>query len=142
MYGPEDNESNLVSYVIKGCLNNTETLNLTAGEQQRDFIYVEDVVSAYVFLLSNLNKITENYTEYELGCGQSISLRQFVETIQSITNSQTQLNFGAIPYRDHEIMHSQANIQPLQKLGWSPQWNLETGLKKTIDGFSYQILFT
>jgi nucleoside-diphosphate-sugar epimerase len=136
MFGSNDNESNLVSHVIKGCFNNIKELNLTAGEQQRDFIYIEDVVSAYLFLLDKLTEIHPNYAEYELGCGQSISLRQFVETIHKLTNSQTQLNFGVLPYRDCEIMHSQANIEPLKQLGWFPQWKLEDGLRETIKSFN------
>lgn len=136
MFGPDDNESNLVSYVIKGCLNNIDHLNLTAGEQQRDFIYIDDVVSVYLFLLDKLNQIPQKYAEYELGCGQSISLREFVETAHRLSNSQTQLNFGALPYRDNEIMYSQANIGPLNQLGWFPHWNLNDALIETIKSFS------
>jgi UDP-glucose 4-epimerase len=73
-----------------------------------------------MFLLDKLTEIPQNYAEYELGCGKSISLREFVETVHKLTNSQTQLNFGVLPYRDCEIMHSQANIEPLNKwLFWS-----------------------
>lgn len=138
MFGPYDNESNLVSYVIQNCLTNSEELKLTPGEQQRDFIYINDVVAAYIHLLKNIDHVVTGYIEYELGVGKSISLRQFVETIHHLTNSSTQLNFGALPYRDSEIMHSQANIEPLNKLGWFPQWKLEDGLRETINSMNYK----
>lgn len=132
MFGPCSDTLNLVNYAINSCLRNVDNLNLTAGEQQRDFIYIDDVVSAYSFLLDKLNQIPQDYTQYELGCGKSISLRQFVETVHSLTNSQTQLNFGVLPYRENETMQSQANIEPLNQLGWFPKWNLKDGLTETI----------
>lgn len=136
IFGQNDDDLKFVTYVIKGCLNNIDNLNLTAGEQQRDFIYIDDVVSAYLFLLDKLNQIPQKYAEYELGCGQSISLREFVETAHRLSNSQAQLNFGVLPYRDNEIMYSQANIEPLNQLGWFPQWNLNDALIETIKSFS------
>jgi nucleoside-diphosphate-sugar epimerase len=75
IFGPTDNNSKFVTYLITNLLKNVEELNLTAGEQLRDFIYIDDVVSAYLFLLDKLTEIPENYAEYELGCGKSISLR-------------------------------------------------------------------
>jgi hypothetical protein len=56
-----------------------------------------------------------------------------VETVHELTNSQTQLNFGVLPYRESEIMYSQANIQPLNKIGWFPQWTSDSsGISKVI----------
>jgi CDP-paratose synthetase len=136
IFGRNDDDLKFVTYIIKSFLSNLENLNLTAGEQQRDFIYVDDVVSAYLFLLDKLNQIPQKYAEYELGCGQSISLREFVETVHRLSNSQTKLSFGVLPYRDSEIMHSQANIEPLNQLGWFPQWKLNDALTETIKSFS------
>ena len=75
---------------------------------------------------------SEWFQEYEIGSGQSISIRNFVETVHKITNSHTQLNFGALPYRDDEIMYSQANITALRQLGWSNLTTLTEGIEKTI----------
>lgn len=136
IFGPNDDDLKFVTSIIKSFLSNLENLNLTVGEQQRDFIYIDDVVSAYLFLLDKLNQISQKYAEYELGCGQSISLREFVETAHRLSNSQTQLNFGVLPYRDNEIMYSQANIEPLNQLGWFPQWNLNDALIEIIKSFS------
>jgi CDP-paratose synthetase len=136
IFGSLDDDTKFVTYLIKNCLSNIDTLNLTAGEQERDFIYVDDVVSAYLFLLEQLNQIPKKYAEYELGCGQSIPLREFVKTVHNLTHSRTQLNFGVLPYRDNEIMHSQANIEPLNKLGWFTQWKLQDALTETISGLS------
>ena len=135
MFGPYDNRSNLVNYVIEGCLNNVKNIKLTGGDQQRDFIYINDVVSAYLVLLNNIEQIPQNYSEYELGCGRLISLKKFIKIIHRLTDSQSQLNFGVLPYRKGEIMHSQADIQALNQLGWFPQWKLKDALTETIRTF-------
>ena len=51
MYGPGDDDSKFTTYVINSCLNNVPEVKLTLGEQERDFIYIDDVVSAYQLLL-------------------------------------------------------------------------------------------
>ena len=132
MYGPGDNDSKFTTHVIKSCFTNVPELKLTFGEQTRDFIYIDDVVSAYLTLLQQSQEPLEWFQEYELGSGQSISIRNFVETVHKITNSHTQLNFGALPYRDDEIMYSQADTTALQQLGWSSRTTLTEGIEKTI----------
>jgi nucleoside-diphosphate-sugar epimerase len=42
------------------------------------------------------------------------------------------LNFGALPYRQNEVMESEVDISEIRKLGWQPRMSLADGLKKTI----------
>jgi nucleoside-diphosphate-sugar epimerase len=42
------------------------------------------------------------------------------------------LNFGAIPYRENEVMSSKADITEICKLKWKPKYTLEEGLLRTI----------
>lgn len=46
--------------------------------------------------------------------------------------SGTSLNFGAIPYRDGELMEFRVNNSALTALGWQPFCSLEKGLELTI----------
>ena len=134
IYGPWDDESKFTTYIMKSCLANIPELRLTLGEQKRDFIYIDDVVEAYLMLLKTSNK--EIYQDYELGSGQAISIREFVETVHSMIGSKTMLNFGALPYREGEIMESNANISALKEIGWTPKINIKTGIEKIIiEGF-------
>lgn len=135
IYGGEDEDSKFTSYVIKGCLNNLDKLDLTAGEQKRDFIYIDDVISAYLILLDKANQRSEYFQDYELGSGKAILIREFVEIVHQMTQSQTKLNFGVIPYRPQEVMLSQADISELQALNWSPQYSLKQGLSLTINSY-------
>lgn len=132
MYGAGDDASKFTTHVIKTLLNNAAELKLTLGEQKRDFIYVDDVVAAYEILLENVNKQAELFQQYELGSGEAITIREFVETVRQLSGASTQLDFGALPYREGEIMHSVANTERLKLLGWHRQTNLVEGVEKAI----------
>lgn len=132
MYGAGDDESKFATYVINSCLANAFELKLTAGEQKRDFIYIDDVVSAYFLLLEKAHRNPELYQEYGLGSGKAISIREFVQTVHHITNSKIKLSFGALPYRDNEIMESLANIEPLLALGWTNKTSLIEGIEAVV----------
>jgi nucleoside-diphosphate-sugar epimerase len=45
----------------------------------------------------------------------------------------TELKFGALPYREGEIMESAADIGALERLGWRPSFSLEQGLAHAIE---------
>jgi len=131
-YGPGDNTSKFTTYVINSCLSNVSELKLTNGEQHRDFIYIDDVVDAYLLLLNKQELFNNNFTEFEIGSGNAITIKQFAETVHCLTSSKTFLNFGAIPYRAGEVMFTQANTRAIQSLGWECKVDIETGIRLII----------
>lgn len=132
MYGPGDDASKFTTHVIRSCMENATELKLTPGEQRRDFIYIDDVVSGYMKLIALAEGSEIAFTQYDLGSGNAVSIRQFVETVRRITGSSTRLNFGAVPYRVNEVMNSEADTAPLLALGWRCKTSLEEGIVKTI----------
>lgn len=132
MYGPGDDASKFTTHVLHACHRNEPALKLTAGEQTRDFIYIDDVVSAYSTLLDQSTQL-EPVLDVEVGSGVAPTIRQFVETVHRLTASRTELLFGALPYRANEAMHCQADISRMNTLGWQPRFDLEAGLKRTIE---------
>jgi CDP-paratose synthetase len=132
MYGPGDDVSKFSSHVIHQCYKNISKLDLTWGAQKRDFIYIDDVVAAYSVIIQNLSSFHfgENIG---VGCGSAPSIKEFVEKVKLITNSSTELCFGVHPYRQHEPMHSVANISTLSALGWAPYHDLNSGLSRFIE---------
>ncbi len=132
-YGADDDPTKFSAYVINSCLSNVPELKLTKGEQQRDFIYIDDVVSAYMILLEKMDSINKSFFEFDVGSGHSVSIREFVETAHRCAVSKTHLAFGALSYRAGEVMHSEANISDLKALGWHCYYDIETGLKKVIE---------
>jgi CDP-paratose synthetase len=131
MYGPGDDDSKFTTHVLQNCYQNVPELDLTAGEQRRDFVYIDDVVSAYRILAERREQLAD-ICDIEVGSGVAPTVREFVETAHRLTNSHTQLNFGRLPYRPNEAMLCKANIGHMQALGWSPRFDLHAGLQKTI----------
>jgi CDP-paratose synthetase len=132
-YGPYDDDSKFVPYIINSILNKTKKIDLTQGKQKRDFIYIDDVVSAFVMLIKNIGKFKKGFLNYEIGTGKSVEIQKLVRLVKKIAeNNNTILNFGALPYRENEIMNSRANITEICKLKWKPEFTLEEGLRRTI----------
>lgn len=133
MYGSGDDLSKFTSYVIRSCLNNVEELKLTPGAQKRDFIHIDDVTNAYQHLLNASNKLKPGFSEFGVGSGHASSIYDFVNIVHRLTQSKTKLVFGGLPYREHEIMDSQADISGLTSLGWKKYYGIEAGLQQVIE---------
>ena len=98
MYGPGDDESRFITYLMRNMLHN-EPLDLTLGEQKRDFVFIDDVVNAYVTLLECIEDFPKKFHEFDVGSGSPVKIREIVEMIQGIIQSKSKINFGAIRYR-------------------------------------------
>lgn len=133
LYGPADSPDKFIPYVVKSCLENHMELQLTAGEQKRDFIHVQDAVRAYVLMLRQGVKMPTSFSEFQVGSGTATPIKTLVHSIHAMTGSTTCLCFGALPYPPQEIMHSQADVEPLQRYGWHSQISLEEGLLSVIE---------
>jgi len=132
MYGEDDANTKFVTFMLEALQNNQDELKLTAGEQRRDFIYVDDVVEAYWKILTSQSN-DKKYQHYEVGTGKTISIKELVMLAKSITKSQTKLLFGAIPYRENEIMESKADTTKLHTMGWNPTVTIKQGLERMAD---------
>lgn len=136
MYGPKDDENKFIYWLINKLKQNVDEIDLTFGIQKRDFIYIDDVVNAYETIIKNIDNFS-NFEEFELGSGNSVEVKNFVEKIyEEISNKQTlntKLNFGALSYRNNENMEMKANIQKLNNLGWKSTVSIEDGIKKILE---------
>lgn len=132
MYGAGDDSSKFTTHVIESCRRNQPRLALTPGEQRRDFIHIDDVVGAYDTILAGHDHLAGN-DSVDVGSGTAVRMRDFVELVRRLTNSSTQLDFGSVPYRPTEAMLCVADISRLRRLGWTPRFDLESGLRQTID---------
>lgn len=142
-YGPGDDATKFVGEMVRRLLAGEPRIALTPGEQQRDFVYIDDVVDAFALILEHHLKplppagpsesSTASLACYEIGSGQAVSIREFMTTLRRIAGHEhVALDFGAIPYRENEVMYSQARIAPLLSLGWKPRVSLEHGLRRTV----------
>jgi CDP-paratose synthetase len=132
MYGPGDDRSKFTTHVIEACRNNESRLALTLGEQRRDLIHISDVVQAYDRILQTRESFASS-DAIDVGSGTALRMRDFVEMAKHMANATTELDFGAVPYRANEAMHSVADTTRLSALGWRPAFDLEAGIRQTLN---------
>jgi nucleoside-diphosphate-sugar epimerase len=130
-YGPGCNTSNFITVMIERLKNNEPVIDLTKGEQQRDFVYYEDIISAFEIVINKNETITTGST-FQIGSGETISIKELMLFLKEQTGSNSRLNFGVIPYRENELMVSNINIEPLKNLGWKFGYTIREGLLNTI----------
>jgi len=92
------------------------------------------VVSAILHVLNTVDPTWRHYTTLDCGTGEAVSVREVVSLIHRLTLSTATLNFGALPYRENELMLIQANPAALRELGWTVNVPLETGLRSLLSG--------
>lgn len=132
-YGSNDDDTKFITGMLHKLKGNVESIDLSEGIQKRDFIYIDDAISAYMCLIGNLDKF-DQYVDIPLGSATTISLRSLVELMKKMSNNtQTKLNFGKIPIREGDVMESKADISYLFSLGWKPTIGIEEGINKIID---------
>lgn len=130
-YGPGDDESKFVTSMINKMKENISSIPLTEGLQKRDFVFIEDVIDGYLFLINNIYNIS-GYNEVPLGSGHTVTIREIVEKIKLYSGSVSYLNFGAVEMRANELLESNSDISLLKDMGWLPKYSLDEGLLLTI----------
>jgi CDP-paratose synthetase len=134
VYGPADNDNKFVPFVIDQlAIKKPKRLALTEGTQKRDFIYVTDVVNAFLSLLHAFDTITaEGFSEFEIGTGTSTPVSEISRLVKELTESQTVLGYGDLFSRENEIEDSFSNRLFSHTFSWQPEIDLRVGLEKIV----------
>jgi nucleoside-diphosphate-sugar epimerase len=128
-YGPYEEPSRLVPYAIKNCLTGQD-LNLTSGTQVRDFVYIDDVVEAFLLVALNPPQPGEILN---IGSGTQNTVREVVERIARLCGPKSRLHWGALAPRPFETTTWLADTSKARRLlGWRPRISLDEGLSRTI----------
>jgi nucleoside-diphosphate-sugar epimerase len=134
IYGEGEPAGRLAAYVIAKTRAG-EPVDLTPGEQLRDYTEVGDVAEAFWRALAQPPP-PGPLRVLNIGSGEVITLRAFVETVADVLRAAgftPDLRFGARPYRSDEMMNYTADISLLrQTLGWAPSTALATGLARML----------
>jgi UDP-glucose 4-epimerase len=128
-FGPRMRSDLVVASFIERALRG-EPLRIDGdGAQERSFVYVEDLAAAHVLALA---PAARNRT-YNLEANEPISIRRLAETIGELVGD-VEVTFGPSrpgDYRAKRVSSERAR----RELGWEPQFDLEAGLRRTLDWY-------
>jgi nucleoside-diphosphate-sugar epimerase len=126
-YGKGDQRPKLLN-LLRTAMRTGETLKMSPGEQRIDLIHVTDVARAFKSAVELL--VTGEigaHSRFAVRSETAVSLRELVALMASISGRDIHVEFGALPYRDREVMTPwRGDILP----GWAPKITLEEGLRE------------
>jgi len=126
-YGANDPRPKLF-HLLDRVSRDDSTLDMSAGEQQLDLVYIDDVVSAFVGAGEMTARDAKGAQErFVVSSGRHISLRDLVGAYARTTGRDVHVNWGARPYRAREVMVPWTSGRPLP--GWEPKVSLERGIQ-------------
>ncbi len=131
-FGPYQSAKAVIPELILKCLRG-EPVRTTKGEQTREFNYVTNVVDGLVKAALYDGKIEG---PVNIAGGEEVAIRDLVHKIAELTGTSSQIECGALPYRPTEIWRMYAESKRAREiLSWTPEVNLEEGLKRTVEWF-------
>ena len=94
------------------------------GEQTRDLVHVEDIVSANIFCMNHNENFSGKF--FNVGSGTSVTMNYIKDFIDENYN----VEWNHAPPRKGDARHTLADITELRSLGWEPKISIQEGLKR------------
>jgi len=133
VYGPDQDADMFIPSLIRHCLEKRD-FPMTEGNQTRDFVYIDDVVDAYMSAAVSPEAIGR---VMNIGNGVEYSIKDVAVKIVQMMGNPVQLSIGALQKRPGEAERFFCdNADARQVLNWYPEVGLDEGLSKTIQWFS------
>jgi UDP-glucose 4-epimerase len=130
VYGPgQADETKVVPHTVRSFLSGTPP-KLSSGTRPVDWIYVSDVVDA--FLAAASATTGDDAIPIDVGSGELVTIRELVELIERETHAAGPAEFGALADRRHETVVPADLERARAHLGWEPTTPLREGLAQTI----------
>jgi GDP-L-fucose synthase len=138
LYGPNDNFDLVTSHVLAALLRKAHEAKISgareivvwgSGKPRREFLHVDDLAAACVFLL-------QKYDDPEIinvGTGEDVSIRELAELICEIVGFEGELAWDA--NKPDGVPQKLLNISKIRRLGWSPSISLREGIARTYQWF-------
>lgn len=151
LYGPGDNYHPENSHVIPALIrrfheakekNSPEVIIWGTGTPMREFLYVDDMATASVFVMELEKKTYDQHTEpmrshINVGFGSDVSIGELAEAIGNIVGYQGRIVFDIT--KPDGTPRKLMNSNRLKDMGWKAKVNLNEGLKKSYKDFLLQI---
>lgn len=138
LYGPNDNFDLNSSHVLPALIrkfheakeSNSEYVEIWGtGTPKREFLHVDDLADAVVFLMNNYN---ENKT-INIGTGEDLTIRELAETIKEIVEFKGELKFNS--EKPDGTPRKLLDVSRLHSAGWKHKIELKEGIKSTYEWF-------
>lgn len=147
LYGPGDNYHPENSHVIPALIrrfheaklaNAPEVLIWGSGTPKREFLYVDDMAAASIFVMDLAKEIYDHYTEpmqshINVGYGSDVTIAQLATAVAKATNYQGRIGFDAS--KPDGTPRKWMDSSRINRLGWHSKVDLETGLKLAYTDF-------
>lgn len=128
-YGPGDTRKKILN--IWKSMKDTDSLDMSPGEQQINLLHIQDVVYGYLRLIHLVQSgDLPRSTTYMLKSNEDLSVKQLAALFEKIAQKKLNINWGGLPYKDREVMTiwDGGTLVP----GWEPRVALEQGIKEFI----------
>ena len=134
-YGPREDETHAIIALIYKAIEKMDPYEIWGdGNQERDFTYVEDIVSGSILAAEKISDMTP----VNLGTGQRYKIIDVVKMICKILNwMPSSFNFDTSK-PSGALSRSLDNTRAKELLGWEPKFSLKEGLEKTIKWYIEQ----
>lgn len=134
LYGGGDlNRSRLIPEAIGAALASRAPVIRSDGSPERDFLYVEDAVDAYLRLADALDRDGARGEAFNAGGGQPYAVRDIVARICALAGTDVEPDIRGTGTPDGEIDRQYVDASKLRALtGWQPRVGLDEGLRRTL----------
>lgn len=141
LYGPHDNFDLETAHVLPALLrktveakkNGARSLEIWgSGTPRREFLYVDDVAEACLFLMENWSAPGP----INIGVGRDISIRELAQLIGEVVGFEGELKFDSS--RPDGTPQKLLDVSRLMELGWQAPTSLREGLQKTLGWYQMQ----
>lgn len=128
VYGPHDGAQSMVMSTINK-LKNGKVPQFTKGEQMWDYLYSGDAAEAFRLL----GERGIDGKIYVLGSGTARPLAEYIKDIRNIVKPNAEIDLGAIPYSERQVMHLQADVDELHNdTGWTAHTTFIEGIENIL----------
>ena len=132
-YGRSDNDFFVTEQIITQMLRNPDVVNLGYAEPFRNFIWIDDLLQAWLKVIENPNLCNQGKI-YTIGPDNPIKISDYANKIANMLGWHGQINWNTKPRRPGEIYWLNSGTQAITRdLGWQPQVDMDTGLQRTIN---------
>jgi CDP-glucose 4,6-dehydratase len=133
VYGPGDlNWSRIVPGTARSLAQNERPVIRSDGSPERDYIYVEDAVDAYLAIAASLDQAELHGRSWNAGPARPLSVLEVVRTLTAISERQLEPDVRGTGTPHGEIDRQSLDSGAIRdELGWQPLWELDRGLATT-----------